>query len=209
LAGTSNLVIGLNIRSFEIFSNGSLANESHRDWTLPVVTNVPWSGPFDLFAKPLDGNVSNQTLYTESWISGAQRWSWRAESGDWRFLSVDWPEALDTGGAAIVDVNWDDNEWTDVDVLWLSQTPHGYAEEAPLDYGTNTFSIVERSVNNYAGSGRHDWGTYTDDSREVFVAPVSAGIHQMVLHTATHGVTTNDNALNLSLGYVAAEHYHW
>ncbi len=196
---------GINIRSFEISSNGSLANKSHRDWRLPVVTNVPWSGPFDLFAKPLDGNVSNQTLYTESWISGAQRWNWRAESGDWRFLSVDWPEALDTGGVAIVDVNWDDNEWTDVDVLWLSQTPHGYAEEAPLDYGTNTFSIVERSVNNYAGSGRHDWGTYTDDSREVFVVPVSAGIHQMVLHTATHGVTTNDNALNISLGYVAAE----
>jgi len=196
---------GINIRSFEISSNGSLANESHRDWTLPVITNVPWSGPFDLFAKPLDGNMSNQTLYTESWISGAQRWNWRAESGDWRFLSIDWPEELDTGGTAIVDVNWDDNEWTDVDVLWLSQTPHGYAEEAPLDYGSNTFSIVERSVNNYAGSGRHDWGTYTDDSREVFVVPTSTGIHQMVLHTATHGVTTNDNALNISVGYVAAE----
>ena len=56
---------GINIRSFEISSNGSLANESHRDWTLPVITNVPWSGPFDLFAKPLDGSMSNQTLYTD------------------------------------------------------------------------------------------------------------------------------------------------
>ena len=53
----------------ETFSDGE--SNSSRTWTLPVVTNVPWTGPFSLVPKPLDGNVSNQTLYTESWISGA------------------------------------------------------------------------------------------------------------------------------------------
>ena len=127
-------------------------------WTLPVITNVPYTAPVDIIARPLDGNVSNQTLYSESWISGAQRWSWRAESGDWRIMTVDWPEALDTGGTAIIDVDWDNNPYTDIDVLWMSQTPHGYFEEDPVAYGNSTFYIEERSINNHRGSGRHDWG---------------------------------------------------
>jgi len=192
---------GLVIRSF---AHNMWSSPLHQ-WTLPIVTNVPWVAPVDIHANPLDGNVSNQTLYSESWISGAQRWSWRAESGDWRIMTVDWPEALDTGGAAIVDVDWDDNPFTDIDVLWLSQTSHGYFEDDPLAYGSSTFFIEERSINNHRGSGRHDWGTYTGESREVFAVPVSPGIHQMALHTAHHGVTTNDNPLNISVGYVAAE----
>ena len=120
-------------------------------------------------------------------------------------MTVDWPESLDTGGTAIIDVDWVDNPFTDIDVLWMSQTPHGYFDEDTSAYGNSTFYIEERSINNHRGSGRHDWGTYTGESREVFAVPVSPGIHQMALHTAHHGVTTNDNPLNISVGYVAAE----
>ena len=175
--------------------------------TLPIITNVPYTAPIDITARPLDGNLSNQTLYSESWISGAQRWNWRAESGDWRIMTVDWPEELDTGGTAILDVDWDDNPYTDIDVLWLSQSPHGYSEEDPDAYGDSTFYIQDRSTNNYRSSGRHDWGTFTGDSREVFAVPASPGLNQLVLHTAHHGVTTNDNPLNISVGYVAAEQH--
>ena len=166
---------------------------------------MPWIGPFSLEAKPLDGNVSNQTLYDESWISGATRWNWRAESGDWRFLSVEWPEEWDTGGTAILDVDWDDNPYTDIDVLWLSETPHGYAEDDPDSYGDSTFYIESRSNNNHAGGGSHNWGTFTGTSREMFAVPAEQGVHQLVLHTALHGVSTNDNPLNVSVGYLAAE----
>ena len=105
-----------------------------RSWTLPIVTNVPWIGPFELNAKPVDGNVSNQTLYSEEWISGATRWDWRAESGDWRFLSIEWPEEWATGGTAVIDVDWDDNPYTDIDVLWLSETPMATPARTPLPW---------------------------------------------------------------------------
>ena len=197
---------GVLIESFELDQDGNLTTTvPQRNWTLPVVTNVPWNGPFSLDARPLDGNVSNQTLYDEAWISGATRWNWRAESGDWRFLSVEWPEEWDTGGTAILDVDWDDNPYTDVDVLWLSEMPHGYSEDDPGAYGDSTFFIESRSTNNHAGSGSHNWGTYTGTSREMFAVPAEQGVHQMVLHTALHGVPTNDNALNISVGYIAAE----
>ena len=117
---------GLLISSNDLHPNGTPTQSiNDRSWTLPVVTNVPWIGPFALNAKPVDGNVSNQTLYSEEWISGATRWDWRAESGDWRFLSIEWPEEWATGGTAVIDVDWDDNPYTDIDVLWLSETPHG------------------------------------------------------------------------------------
>ena len=196
---------GLHQHGIRIESHIGSDTNSTRSWTLPVVTNVPWEGPFALLPKPLDGNVSNQTLYTESWISGAMRWSWRPESGDWRFLTVEWPEELDEDGAIVLDVDWDDNPYTDIDVLWLSEKPHGYFEDDPLSYGPSTFYIEERSTNNHAGSGQHNWGTYTGTSRETFVVPASPGTHQMVLHTALHGVQTNDNPLNISVGYIAAE----
>ena len=47
-------------------------------------------------------------------------------------------------------------------------------------------------------------GTYTGESRGIAV-PVSPGVHQMALHTAHHGVTTNDNPLNVSVGYAAEQ----
>jgi len=194
---------GLKIETLTRDLEGNFSISGH-NWTLPIVTNVPWQGPFTLLPNPLDGNVSNQTLYTESWISGATRWNWRAESGDWRFLTIDWPADLDTGGMAILDVNWDDNPYTDIDVLWLSETEHGYSQEQTDAYGNSTFYIESRSTNNHAGSGQHNWGTFTGTSQEVFAVPVSQGIHQMVLHTALHGVETNDNPLNISVGYVVA-----
>ena len=211
---------GVLIETYELNQTGAPSLLPMWNWTLPIVTNVPWSGPFTLTPKPLDGNVSNQTLYDESWISGATRWDWRAESGDWRFLTVDWPAEWDTGGTAILDVDWSDtvqgiegdhnstfyeNIYTDIDVLWLSETPHGYAEDDPDAYGDSTFYIESRSTNNYAGSGSHNWGTFTDTSREMFAVPAEEGVHQLVLHTALHGVSTNDNPLNVSVGYIAAE----
>ena len=156
---------GLHQHGIKVESHLGPEENSSRDWTLPIVTNVPWQGPFTLLPKPLDGNPDNQTLYSESWISGAMRWGWRPESGDWRFLTVDWPEELDDG-VAILDVDWDNNPFTDIDVLWLTETPHEYADEDSEAYGPSTFFIEERSVNNHATSGQHNWGTYTGTSRE-------------------------------------------
>ncbi len=49
---------------------------------------------------------------------------------------------------AILDVNWEDNPYTDIDVLWLSETQHGYHQESTDAYGDSTFYIESRSTNN-------------------------------------------------------------
>ena len=78
--------------------------------------------------------------------------------------------------AIILDVDWDDNPYTDIDVLWLTETAHGYYDDDPDSYGPSTFFIEERSVNNHATSGQHNWGTYTGTSRETFAVPATSGL---------------------------------
>jgi subtilisin family serine protease len=194
---------GVSMKWLEIDSNQTIINGSDREWVWPVITNVMWQGPFTAFAKPIDGNMSNQTLYDETWLQGAQRWGWRSESGDWKFLTIDWPTSLNENGSILVDVDWGNNSYTDVDIHWMSEQPHGYNLEDPAAYGPYTFGMETGSTNKDRGSGIYGYETSTGSSHEFLVAEATPGLKQMMLHSAMHGVSTNDNPLNISVGYIA------
>ena len=53
-----------------------------------------------------------------------------------------------------------------------------------------------------SGSGKYAWETSTSSSHEVLVAEATSGMKQMMLHSASHGVNTNDNPINISVGLV-------
>jgi subtilisin family serine protease len=177
-------------------------NGTVREWPLPVVVNVAAAGPIQLTPKPIDGNVSNQTLYSETWMQGAQRWGWRAESGDWKFLTLDWPHNLTGEGAIIIDVDWPDNNLTDIDLHWMSENGHPYFLDDPAAYGPINLIPEVSSRNMHVGSGKYAWETSTGSSHEVLVAEPTPGLKQLMMHSAMHGVNTNDNPLNISVGYV-------
>jgi subtilisin family serine protease len=179
-------------------------NGTVREWPLPVVVNVAAAGPFQLTPKPIDGNMSNQTLYSETWMQGAQRWGWRSESGDWKFITLDWPHNLTGDGAIVIDVDWPDNNLTDIDVHWMSENGHPYFLDDPAAYGPINLIPEVSSRNMDQGSGKYAWETSTGSSHEVLIAEPTAGLKQMMLHSAMHGVNTNDNPLNISVGYVGA-----
>ena len=178
------------------------SNNTTRDWTWPVITNVGFNGPFTLTPKAVDGNLSNQTLYDETWMQGAQRWGWRAESGDWKFLTLDWPSSMSGNGSILVDVDWPDNAYTDVDVHWMSESDHPFYMDDPAAYGPRTVTMETGSVGQHAGGGKYSYYTNGGGSREIIVADDSPGTKQMMLHSAMHGVNTNDNPLNISVGYI-------
>lgn len=177
-------------------------NNTTRDWSWPVITNVGFNGPFTITPNYIDGNVSNQTLYDETWMQGAQRWGWRAESGDWKFLTMDWPTSLSGNGSIIVDVDWPDNPYTDVDVHWMSEADHPFYLDDPAAYGPRTVVMETGSVGQHQGNGKYAYYTNGGGSREIIVADDSPGTKQMLLHSAMHGVNTNDNPLNISVGYI-------
>jgi len=178
------------------------SNNTTRDWTWPVITNVGFNGPFTLTPSLIDGNVSNQTLYDETWLQGAQRWGWRAESGDWKFLTMDWPASLSGNGSILVDVDWPDNPYTDVDIHWMSEADHPFYLDDPTAYGPRTVVMETGSVGQHQGGGKYAYYTNGGGSREIIIADDSPGTKQMMLHSAMHGVNTNDNPLNISVGYI-------
>ncbi len=190
---------GLHQQALLITANNG-TNSSH-SWPLPIVVNVAMQGPSELFSLPLDYAVENQTLYRSTWMQGAQGWGWREESGDWKSISLDWPSNLSTGNI-LIDVDWNDNIWTDIDAHLLSEQAHPYFSEDPLAYGPVHFSVESGSVNDYQGSGKWKWNTYTGGSHELLQADATGGIKQLLLHSTFHGVGTNDNPVNVTISYV-------
>ncbi len=190
---------GLHQQALMITANNG-TNTSH-SWPLPIIVNVAMHGPNELISLPLDEELTNQTLYRSTWMQGAQGWGWREESGDWKSISLDWPSNLSTG-SILIDVDWDDNVWTDIDAHLLSEQAHPYFVEDPLAYGPVHFSVESGSVNDYQGSGKWKWNTYTGDSHELLQADPSSGAKQLLLHSTFHGVGTNENPVNVTVSYV-------
>jgi len=190
---------GLHQQALMITANNG-TNTSH-SWPLPVIVNVAMQGPSKLYSLPLDDVLENQTLYRSTWMQGAQGWGWREESGDWKSISLDWPSNLSTGNI-LIDVDWDDNVWTDIDAHLLSEQAHPYFVEDPFAYGPVHFSVESGSVNDYQGSGKWNWNTYTGESHELLQASPSSGVKQLLLHSTFHGVGTNDNPVNVTVSYV-------
>jgi len=168
-------------------------------YAFPVLTTVAAPGPYSWSPPEIDGNVSNQSLYRETWMQGAQRWGWRAESGDWKAFALDWPANL-SDGSIIIDVDWPDSGYGDIDAHWLSRTTHPYASESP-DYGQWGMLVEKSSANGHRGSGVWTRDSNTGADREILVAPATPGLKQLLLHSTMHGVNTNDNPVNVTVGY--------
>lgn len=181
----------------------NLSNATGHAWRLPVVLTTSANGPFTLTPRPNDGNVSNQSLYDASWMQGAQRWGWRAESGDWKALTVDWPANLSGDGRIIIEADWPDNDHTDIDLHWFSETAHPFASDDPAAYGPHGLTYEVGSVNMDRGSGIWGHETSTGTSSEMLIADASSGTKQLLLHNVLHGVETNDLPVNLSVGMMA------
>ena len=193
---------GLRQHGIKMRWNTSVEN-STMEWMWPIISNIAYTGSFQSNPMPLDGNMSNQTLYEETWIQGAQRWGWRAESGDWKMFSIDWPSGYTSNGTALIDVDWDDNIYTDVDVHWMSETYHPYGVFDPIAYGSRTMKLESSSANKHAGSGIYTYETNTGESNEFLTASSSPGVKHVMLHSAIHGVPTNDNPLTIDVGIIA------
>ncbi len=181
----------------------NILDSNGHQWSLPIVASVASDGLSELRALPLDGNVSNQSIYSETWLQGAQHWGWRAESGDWRFITFDWPQPRSERGALIATVDWIDNDFADVDLHWLDQTSHPYASHDPTGYGANVLSYRTGSENAHKGYAIWDQSTFTGTSSERLVVPDTPGLKQLILHSTTHGAPTPDSALNISLAQIA------
>lgn len=156
---------------------------------IPVVANVAaWSTDF-LFGGPPDST----SAYDNGQVYGYFDWSWRKESGDWRFYFVDVPDGTPAGTNLLVDNRWTGAN-TDIDTLIMGPTEdcfsNGVGCQFPFEifpgdeevYGPYSLSVVGGSpqLNMSAGVWQHD--TSTGGPREIVAAPAQPGLNLVALH---------------------------
>ena len=165
---------------------------------IPVVANVAFSG--DLTASPvtLGGQPKANTRYDNSHVVGAQDWSWRAESGDWRFYFLSQNVTPTVGTRLVVKDVWGDTApETDIDTLILGPTSGAYTRsQAPFLFNFGDFSATDpatfgpyrldvkaKSANQNVGAGIWLFDTATGGNVEYVVAPLSNGLHEILQHS--------------------------
>src|SRR6185437_858755 len=66
-------------------------------------------------------------LYDNGSFFGANDWTWREESGDWRFFYLDVPATPAEGSVFLSDTTWDDAApYTDLDTLVFGPSANQY-----------------------------------------------------------------------------------
>jgi hypothetical protein len=123
--------------------------------------------------------------YNNGSVFGASDWSWRAESGDWRFFYYDVAKAPPDGTLFLADTTWDDKApFTDLDTLIFGRSANSYA----LLDGSDPFGApyildtVGKSENTNVGAGAWTFDTATGGPREVVTAPAQEGLQALVQH---------------------------
>ncbi len=153
------------------------------------------------FAGPAVAAAQTNLLYNNGSFFGANDWTWREESGDWRFYYFNVPNATPPGTLFLTDTIWDDPlPFTDLDTLIFG--PVRYTGQGQVFNITNpifatppgyVLDTVGASANAYIGSGTWRFNTATGGNEDIVAAPASAGLHAVV----EHGVSFNGDRFDV------------
>jgi subtilase family protein len=156
-------------------------------------------------------------LYNNGSVFGANDWTWREESGDWRFYFLDVKKTPPEGSIFLTDTVWNDpSPYTDLDTLVFGRS----ANEYQLFPSSSPFGApyilgpVGGSANAYLGSGTWAFNTTTGGNEEFVTAPIQEGLHSIVQHqvgydggkfhvpfqTTVGSAVVNPNEVSISTG---------
>ncbi len=142
-------------------------------------------------------------LYDNGSFFGANDWTWREESGDWRFFYVDVPDEPAEGSVFLSDTTWDDAApYTDLDTLVFGPSANSYqllGGSAPFG-GPYILDTVGASARAYLGSGTWAFDTATGGAEDVVTAPVQEGLHAVVQHGVSYDGDKFDVPFETTLG---------
>jgi hypothetical protein len=139
-------------------------------------------------------NAQSKSLYNNGSIFGANDWTWRQESGDWRFFYYNIANPVPNGTLILSDTTWDDPTVTDLDTLLFGPTLVPFPE--PNIFGPVAFTSIDTvggSQNAYLGSGTWAFNTATGGPEEVVAGPAGQGLNAVV----QHGVDFNGDKFNV------------
>jgi len=123
-------------------------------------------------------------LYNNGSVFGANDWTWRAESGDWRFFFLDVPVEPAPGTLFLANTTWDGTApYTDIDTLIMGPSANTFQVFADAVFGgPYIINTVGGSPNANTGAGVWKFNTATGGAEDFVAAPAQAGLHSVVLH---------------------------
>ncbi len=161
---------------------------------VPVSVAVAADVPQDAAGK-INGNLrfggadvataQSNMLYNNGAVFGANDWTWREESGDWRFYFMDVAKAPPPGTLFLTDTTWDDPApYTDLDTLIFGRSVNEYqvsGSTSPI-YAPYILDTVGASARAYLGTGTWAFDTATGGAEELVTGPAQEGLHAVVQH---------------------------
>ncbi|HXG26677.1 MAG TPA: S8 family serine peptidase [Candidatus Binatia bacterium] len=123
-------------------------------------------------------------LYNNGAVFGANDWTWRAESGDWRFFFLDVPVEPAAGTLFLANTTWDGTApYTDIDTLLMGRTQNHFQLLADAVFGgPYMIGTLGGSPNANTGAGVWRFNTATGGAEDFVAAPASEGLNAVVLH---------------------------
>ena len=185
-------------------------------WTsvVPVTVNVAARG-----ANVDTGQTSNNSFYDNGRVAGMQDWTWREESGDWRFYYTDLSDTAGLGNLAggaqylIADVGWQ-NMPTDINAYIFGPTADCFSQQIedcpaafdpydPSYYGPYTLGFLGGSDEYYVGDGVFLTSTSSSTNREFTAAPYTPGLNFIALQNVNYAGRQTTESISLRAGSLA------
>jgi hypothetical protein len=136
------------------------------------------------FGGPAVASAQRNLRYNNGSVFGATDWTWRAESGDWRFFFYDLAKKPPEGTQFLADTTWDDPApFTDLDTLIMGRSANSFQLFPDAVFGgPYIINTVGKSENTNTHDGVWQFDTATGTNREVVTAPAQEGLHSLVQH---------------------------
>jgi subtilase family protein len=183
-----------------------------RNVVVPVAVNVAAQVPQNESGK-ITGNLTfggdavaeaqKDLLYNNGSVFGATDWTWRAESGDWRFFYADIANAPPPGTLLLTDTSWaGPAPFTDLDTIIFGPSANTYqltGGSAPFG-APYILDTVGKSPNTRTGAGVWRFNTATGGPQELVAAPARSGLHAVLQHQVNFNGDKFDVPFKTTLG---------
>jgi hypothetical protein len=186
-----------------IYEGAVWLNDGVWNTTVPVTINVAGRG-YNLTGG---GNVG-EGWYDNGQIYGLQSWSWRPESGDWRFYYADLgdnPAGLNRLNGTeywMVQASWD-NLPTDLNIHMFGPTADDFSGDEPDYYGPYTLEPIGGSNTGYAAAGAFRTQTSSGGSTEFVGAPYVPGLNFIAIDNVNYDGTASSEPFSLQAGVIS------
>jgi hypothetical protein len=170
--------------------------KSRHSIVVPVALTVAAEMGQNAVTNELEGNLKfagnnvaqsqSKLMYNNGAIFGANDWTWRAESGDWRFFYFDIPRTPPAGSLVLANTKWADAApYTDIDTLLFGKGETHYqfcCDDGAVFGAPYSLDTVGKSPNTHAGSGVWVFNTATGGPEDFVAGPAQGGLHAAVQH---------------------------